>query len=116
MELDNPRLELRPGMSGVMRIDIAVADALTVPNEAVIDSGESQYVFVARGAGLVEPRNVRVGASDGERVQILDGLSEGEAVVTAGNFLLDSESRLRAAIETLGAQKDGEQGALAQHP
>jgi membrane fusion protein, copper/silver efflux system len=99
-----------------MRIDTPVPEALTVPNEAVLDSGESQYVFVARGSGLVEPRNVRVGASDGERVQILEGLAEGDAVVTAGNFLLDSESRLHAAIETLGAQKDGEQGALAQHP
>jgi Cu(I)/Ag(I) efflux system membrane fusion protein len=67
-----------------------------VPAEALVDTGQSQYVFVAEGAGRFEPRTVRAGASDGSQVQILEGLAEDEVVVTSGNFLLDSESRLRA--------------------
>ena len=91
--------ELRPGMYGDVAFELASATSLVVPAEALVDTGRSQYVFVARGGGRFEPRLVHVGARAGERVQITDGLAEGETVVTTGNFLLDSESRLRAAIE-----------------
>lgn len=96
MELPNPGLRLRPGMSGEMLIDVPAEETLAVPAEALIDTGQSQYVFVAQGAGRYQPRAVRAGVSDGSQVQILEGLSEDEVVVTSGNFLLDSESRLRA--------------------
>src|SRR6185369_10548460 len=63
------------------------------------DTGETHYLFVAKEGGRFEPRTVKVGARRGDRVEILSGVAEGETVVTTGNFLIDSESRLRAAIE-----------------
>ena len=69
------------------------------PPEAVVDTGETQYLFVAKDGGHFEPRLVKVGAHAKDHVEILSGVSEGETVVTTGNFLIDSESRLRAAIE-----------------
>jgi Cu(I)/Ag(I) efflux system membrane fusion protein len=92
-------VKLRPGMYGDVSLALPSASGLVVPAEALVDTGEQQYVFVARGAGRFEPRPVRVGAREGERVQITEGLAEGDVVVTTGNFLLDSESRLRGAIE-----------------
>jgi Cu(I)/Ag(I) efflux system membrane fusion protein len=92
-------VKLRPGMTGEVSLALPQADGLVIPAEALVDTGEHRYVFVARGGGRFEPRPVRVGARDGERVQIADGLAEGDVVVTTGNFLLDSESRLRGAIE-----------------
>ena len=70
-----------------------------VPAEAVVDTGETHYLFVAKDGGHFEPRLVKVGARAEDHVEILSGVSEGETVVTTGNFLIDSESRLRAAIE-----------------
>jgi multidrug efflux pump subunit AcrA (membrane-fusion protein) len=70
-----------------------------VPSEAVVDTGERHTLFVAGPGGHFEPRLVKVGARGKDTVEILSGVSEGETVVTTGNFLVDSESRLRAAIE-----------------
>lgn len=92
-------LKLRPGMYGNVSLDLPGATGLVIPAEALVDTGEHQYVFVAKEGGRFEPRPVRVGGRAGDRVQIAGGLAEGETVVTTGNFLLDSESRLRAAIE-----------------
>ncbi len=91
---------LRGGMYAVASIDSGSSDPVTiVPREAVIDSGESQLVFVATGKGRFEPRRVVVGASgEGGLVQIVSGVEPGETVVASGQFLLDSESRLREAI------------------
>lgn len=99
VELRNPGGRLKPGMYGSVFLDLPRADALVVPTEAVVDTGDVQYVFVARGAGRFEPRRVRVGAREEGRAQILEGLADGETVVTTANFLIDSESRLRAALE-----------------
>lgn len=74
-----------------------------MPGEAVVDTGEVQYVFVARKGGRFEPRRVRLGWRSEDKVHVLDGVSEGENVVTTANFLVDSESRLRAAIEGFAA-------------
>jgi Cu(I)/Ag(I) efflux system membrane fusion protein len=98
LELDNPDLKLRPGMYGDVTIGLAAARGVTIPVEALVDTGEHQYVFVSKGEGRFEPRRVRSGGRTGDKVRILDGLSAGETVVTTANFLLDSESRLRAAI------------------
>jgi Cu(I)/Ag(I) efflux system membrane fusion protein len=95
----NADLRLKPGMFGDVALQLAKADGLVVPSDAVVDTGETQYVFLAREGGRFEPRRVRVGARLGERTQVLSGVAEGDLVVTTANFLIDSESRLRAAIE-----------------
>jgi Cu(I)/Ag(I) efflux system membrane fusion protein len=102
LELPNPAMKLRPGMYGDVTLEAGAAEAVVVPREAVVDTGEVQYVFVARGGGRFEPRRVRLGPSSGDKVAVIDGLAGGERVVTTANFLLDSESRLRAAVEGFG--------------
>ncbi|MBK7397989.1 MAG: efflux RND transporter periplasmic adaptor subunit [Myxococcales bacterium] len=99
VELDNPTMEFTPGMYATVSIALPSATAIVIPREALVDTGELQYVFVDKGGGRFEPRLVTVGVKAGEKVEIRSGLVEGETVVTTGNFLLDSESRLRAAIE-----------------
>lgn len=94
---NGPRL--RPGMYGTVHLDLPRTKGLIAPAEALVDTGETQYLFVAKDGGHFEPRMVKVGARIKDRVEILSGVSEGETVVTTGNFLIDSESRLRAAIE-----------------
>jgi Cu(I)/Ag(I) efflux system membrane fusion protein len=102
IELRNPGLKLRPGMFGDVTVELGASDGVVVPTEALVDTGESQYVFVSRGGGRFEPRSVRAGPSGGGKVAVLEGLEPGERVVTTANFLLDSESRLRAALEGAG--------------
>jgi Cu(I)/Ag(I) efflux system membrane fusion protein len=102
VELPNPRLELRPGLFGDVTLETGAAEAVVIPADALVDTGEHRYVFVDRGGGRFEPRAVRTGASGGGKVAILDGLAAGERVVTRASFLLDSESRLRAAVEGHG--------------
>jgi Cu(I)/Ag(I) efflux system membrane fusion protein len=102
---------LRPGMYGTVYLALPPTTGLMVPSEAVVDSGQMHYLFVNRAGGHFEPRRVEIGGHAGDRVEILSGVREGEVVVTTGNFLIDSESRLRAAIEgqagaTPGAQTD----------
>jgi len=99
LEFRNPGLRLRPGMYGEVSIEIPATEGLYVPADAVVDTGDHQYVFLSRPGGRFEPRIVKLGARDEGRVQILAGVSEGDLVVTTANFLVDSESRLRAAIE-----------------
>jgi Cu(I)/Ag(I) efflux system membrane fusion protein len=98
VELGNSEGQLRPGMYGNVRIQLLGAEGIVIPRQALVDTGEHQYVFLARDAGHFEPRRVTVGARSGDKVSILSGLSAGDMVVTTGNFLIDSESRLRAAI------------------
>jgi Cu(I)/Ag(I) efflux system membrane fusion protein len=92
-------VKLRPGMYGNAALELPSASGLVIPSEALVDTGEHQYVFVAKAEGHFEPRLVKVGARAGDKVQVSEGVAEGETVVTTGNFLLDSESRLRAAID-----------------
>ena len=92
----NPDGSLRPGLFGSATFEIAGGDVLTVPRDAVIDTGVQHHVFVAVNDMFV-PRVVTVGARMADRIEILSGLAEGERVVSAGVFLLDSESRLRAS-------------------
>jgi Cu(I)/Ag(I) efflux system membrane fusion protein len=86
---------LRPGLYGTAVFESAGQNVITVPRDAVVDTGLEQHVFVAVG-DMFEPRSVTVGAQLADRVEIRDGLREGEQIVAAGVFLLDSESRLRA--------------------
>lgn len=100
IEIPNPTLELRQGMYATAQIATdSVSGALTIPREAVIDTGTRQLVFAVEADNRFAPRIVKTGVetTDGT-VQVLSGLAPGEKVVTSGQFLLDSESRLREAI------------------
>jgi Cu(I)/Ag(I) efflux system membrane fusion protein len=85
-------------------IDLGMTEGISIPADALVDTGEAQYVFVALPGGRFEPRPVTVGARTAEKVQILRGVHPGENVVTTANFLIDSESRLRAAIQGFGGK------------
>src|SRR5262245_31778813 len=91
----NPSGALRPGLYGTAAFESAGQNVITVPRDSVVDTGLQQHVFVAAG-NVFEPRSVIVGAQLADRVEIRQGLKEGEQIVAAGVFLLDSESRLRA--------------------
>jgi len=95
LEVDNPRGTLLPGMIVNVDLDAPARSAITVHADAVIDTGMSKRVFVALGGGQYGPREVETGWQDGDRVEIRGGLQPGERVVTAGAFLLDSESRMK---------------------
>jgi membrane fusion protein, copper/silver efflux system len=106
----NPELTLRPEMYADVRFTIPQdGDLLVVPNEAILDTGERQIAFVNLGDGVFEPRELKVGLRTREYTVVLEGLEEGEPVVVSGNFLIDSESRLKAALSGMGA------GGVHQH-
>src|ERR1019366_9230134 len=97
LEAANPDLALTPDMFVDVELSVTLPPAVNVPAEAVIDSGLHQTVFVARGNGYFEPRAVVTGWRFGDRVEIVRGLQVGESIVISGNFLIDSESRMKAA-------------------
>ncbi|GMV62752.1 MAG: hypothetical protein AMXMBFR74_19200 [Parvibaculum sp.] len=103
----NPDGDLKPGH--FVRVDIGAPvggePVLAVPAASVIDDGTRQVVFVARGNGLFEPRDVRLGARAGADVEIREGLAAGEEVVTSGIFLIDAESNLQAALSAFTAEQ-----------
>jgi Cu(I)/Ag(I) efflux system membrane fusion protein len=102
----NPTGELKPEMFGEVTLRTPPRKGLSVPTDAIIDSGTRKVVFVSLGEGKFRPQEVKVGASDGERSEVLEGLKAGDQVVTRANFLVDSESRLRASLGALeGAGK-----------
>ncbi len=94
-ELDNPGQVLLPDMFVDVELPVEKPETITVPADAVIDSGRQKAVYVERGSGVFEPRLVETGWRLGDRVQITQGLESGERIVVAGNFLIDSESRMR---------------------
>ena len=97
LEVDNPNFILRPEMFTDIEFPIKLPPSLNVPVDAVMDSGLKQLVFVDRGQGYFEPRQVKLGWRLGDRVEIREGLKPGESIVISGNFLIDSESRMRLA-------------------
>ncbi|HLZ33105.1 MAG TPA: FixH family protein [Nitrospira sp.] len=103
LELPNPDMLLKPDMYGDALIKIDRGDSLAIPEQAVLDSGTRTLVFVLRGEGLFEPRVVKLGPKIGSYYEVQEGLEEGEQVVTSGNFLVDSESKLMAATNMMGA-------------
>jgi len=104
IELSNRDRQLRPDMFVTVRLQgRSVADSLLVPSEAVLDSGERQRVFVALGDGKFDPRPVTVGLRGSNGLVEVHGLHEGEQVVVSAQFMFDSESRLREAIEKMRA-------------
>jgi len=98
LEAENGNFALRPGMFVDVDLTIQAPPKLSVPADAVLDSGLSKHVFVEHGDGIFEARQVDTGEQFGDRVQILSGLAEGDRVVASGTFLLDSESRMRSSM------------------
>ena len=92
--LANPRGELKPGMFADARLQIPLGRRLSVPRTALIDTGARKVVYVETAPGTFAARDVRVGSSARDRVEILGGLSEGEKVVSTANFFLDSQAQL----------------------
>lgn len=88
---------LRPGMFGSATFASAPRQALTVPRDAIVDTGDMQHVFVAEGDATFVPRTVKLAVRLDNRVEIVEGLAAGDPVVASGVFLIDSESRLRAS-------------------
>jgi len=101
LELENSGQALKPDMFADVFLRAALGVGLAVPESAVIDSGGRKLVFLDRGEGRFEPREVQLGVRVGGAFQVLSGLSEGDRVVTSANFLLDSESSLRAALSAM---------------
>jgi membrane fusion protein, copper/silver efflux system len=99
VQFDNPGFALKPDMFGDAEISTGGARKLVVPETAVLNSGDRQVVFVDRGEGRFEPHNVTIGAQSGGVIEIISGLKEGDRIVTSGNFLIDSESQLKAAAK-----------------
>jgi membrane fusion protein, copper/silver efflux system len=98
IELANEDQQLKPDMFADVRLLADLGTGLSVPESAVIDSGGRKLVFIDRGAGRFEPREVTLGVRAGAGFQVISGLEDGERVVTSANFLLDSESSLRGAL------------------
>lgn len=103
MEFPNPERALKPGMFAKVTLHTEAEKAtVLVPDTAVLRSGEKNTVFIARDGGKFEPRTVVLGArGEGDSYQVLSGLKEGERVVVSGQFLLDSESQLKEAIQKM---------------
>jgi RND family efflux transporter MFP subunit len=116
LEMDNPALALKPEMYANVEFRVNLPAKLTVPADAVLDAGERKTVFVDRGNGFFEPRQVTTGERDAERIQILSGLTSGERVVTSGNFLIDSESQMKAAAAGMGGMAGHQHGAGGMKP
>jgi Cu(I)/Ag(I) efflux system membrane fusion protein len=100
----NPTGELKPEMFGEVTLQAPSREGLRIPADAVIDSGTRKVVFLSLGEGKFQPREVRIGAASGDQVEVLSGLEAGERVVTRANFLVDSESRLKASLAAMGAK------------
>jgi len=98
LRIENPLPQLRPGQTGAAAVDLAAVSVLSVPASALLPLGRDHVVFVDRGQGHLEPRRVRVGERFDDRVEIREGLKEGERIATSANFLLDSEARLKGAL------------------
>ncbi len=101
LEADNPDFTLRPDMFVDVEFLITLPPAITVPVDAVLDSGLRKTVFIDVGNGFFEPRSVDTGWRFGGRVEIVQGVMPGEMVVVSGNFLIDSESRMKLAAAGL---------------
>jgi RND family efflux transporter MFP subunit len=106
LELPNAGMALKPEMFVNVELKSAQPNRLTVPAEAVLDTGLRKVIFVDRGNGNFEPREIATGERAGDRIQVLHGLTAGERIVTSGNFLLNSESQLKSAAQGTAAMPD----------
>jgi RND family efflux transporter MFP subunit len=95
LDVPNPEMRLRPDMFVDVEMPLGSARRLMVPADAVLDSGATKTIFMDRGNGYLEPRQVETGQRIGDRVEIVKGLAPGERIVTSGTFLLNSESQMK---------------------
>jgi YHS domain-containing protein len=109
LDVDNTHYDLRPDMFVDVEIPITMPPSLHLPADAVIDSGTRKIIYVDTGNGIFEPRSVETGWRLGRRIEITGGLMPGEKVLISGNFLIDSESRMKTAAA-------GIEGKMAQDP
>lgn len=98
LAFSNPDLKLNPGMFVNVVLKVPMGKKLVIPASGVLQSGTRQIVFVNRGDGYLEPREVQIGPRAADDFIVLQGLKEGEEIVTSANFLIDSESQLQAAL------------------
>ena len=97
LETDNPAFHLRPDMFVDVELPVSYPAGIFVPADAVLHAGMRKSVFVLRGSGVFEPREVKTGRCVGRLIEILEGLQEGERIAVSGNFLIDSESKFELA-------------------
>jgi Cu(I)/Ag(I) efflux system membrane fusion protein len=102
VELPNPELKLKPGMYGNVLVQTDAVRTLVVPKEAVLETGLRQLVYLDRGQGRYEPVSVKLGRRSQDDVEVLEGLTAGDRIVTSANFLLDAESKLASASSMQG--------------
>jgi RND family efflux transporter MFP subunit len=114
--LPNPGLKLMPGMYVNVSLRIPLGRRLVVPASAVLHAGLRQVVFVSRGQGDFEPRDVETAEQAGDKAIIVKGLKAGETVVSSANFLIDSESQLQAAAGAFVAPPPGAGAAASMSP
>ena len=103
--VENKEGFLKPDMFVNARLKVNLGNILVVPEEAVFSTGASSIVFVDKGKGLFEPRRVVLGQKAENVTEVKEGLAEGDSVVTNGNFLVDSESKLKAALTSMGGDE-----------
>jgi membrane fusion protein, copper/silver efflux system len=108
LETDNPGYVLRSNMFVDVELPVSYPSAIVIPADAVLDSGLRKTVFMDRGNGFFEPREVETGRDIGNQVEIVEGLDAGERIVVSGNFLVDSESKMGLAASGMltGLSKD----------
>jgi RND family efflux transporter MFP subunit len=111
IEADNPNMDLKPDMFVDVDFSVSMPARMTVPAEAVLDTGLKKTVFVDRGNGYLEPRQVEIGERIGDRIEITKGLAPGERIVISGNFLIDSESQLKSSAAGMSGHQHGSAGS-----
>lgn len=104
VKIEDARGLLRPDMYLRAVIRIPLGERLAIPEEAVVDTGVRRIVFVDEGDGFLDPREVLLGVRSEDYVEVREGLSEGDSVVTSGSFLVDSESKLKAALSAIAGE------------
>jgi Cu(I)/Ag(I) efflux system membrane fusion protein len=116
LEFGNPDGVLKPEMYSDVSLERPLGRIVTVPDAAVLTTGARALVFVAKGDGRFEPREVKPGAKVDGFYEIREGIAPGEEIVTQANFLIDSESRLKAALGGMSAPAGHDHGAAQTPP
>jgi|SRR5665213_411664 len=115
LEVDNPSYLLRPDMLVDVEISVRIPTAVTVPIDAVVDSGQHARVYVEHGDETFEPREVEIGRRMGDQIEILQGVQSGERVVSAATFFVDSESRMKMPASPASMPPDNKPSDKHEH-
>lgn len=116
VELSNPDIRLKPGMYARIELEAGSVEALVVPRTAVHATGARSYVFVSGEEGVLTAREVTTGLVSGQEIEILDGLEEGERLVSSANFLIDAESSMGSAIRAMPGMEMDDGTIEAEEP